>query len=99
MIPDTHYFKFLCELDSVGSVVLNTEELPAGAMLKDFYTDEGVIQSLAFKLYMDAKEFTYCTVASYEAKFKPSEIVRITAIIHQVRGLMGSSSEHPAITN
>lgn len=91
LVPDTGYYKFLDDLLSMGYIPLTTANMTDGDMLKDFYTDEGVVQSLAFKLGLTDKEFTYCTVASYKAPFKPAEIAKIAAIAHQVRGLLGST--------
>jgi hypothetical protein len=90
MAIDSAYVRMIGEIIEKGVSVQTTADMPADAMLRNLYAEEGVVQALLFCLSLDSAELIYCSVASYKAKFDAGQVAKITVIISRIRGLLGT---------
>lgn len=90
---DPHYMRMIAEIIQTGMSVQTTATIPDGSLLKNLYTEEGVVQSLLFFLSMDAAELSFCSIASKTAAFTPAQVAKITVLISQIRGILGSPDD------
>lgn len=98
LIVDAAYMNLIVETIAAGKVLANTEAMPKEAMLRKYYEEEKVIESVFYLLSLDSAEMIYCSVATYTKTFLPHELARVEMVVDQVRGLMGTSLSHPVLT-
>lgn len=88
LIVDHHYIDMLIAMLKEGSVKNTVETMPDGAILKAYYRDEGVKQSLLYTLNIAKDELNYLSIASYKGEFTKEQIARIEMLVMRLRGLV-----------
>lgn len=85
---DWHYCDMLVEMMERGEKTNTVADMPKDAMLRAYYEDEGVFQTVLFLLGCDGATLTYMSVGNYTRAFEPSELVRIRRVVERLRPLM-----------
>ena len=95
---DMHYVSMLQQMIKEGVTTQVTASMPDQSMLKSYYSAEGVVDSRIYYLFIDANtnELHFCSVASYEKAFTPSEVHSINLIVDRLRSLMTRSGSYVA---
>lgn len=88
LLVDRAYMTMLLKMIEEGSVVNTTETMSDGAILRTFYRDEGVKQSLLYFLNCDESQLVYLSVASYAGEFTADQKVLIEMEVQRLRAVM-----------
>lgn len=92
---DPPYIAMLCEMLTAGMVVMTRETMPKGSVLRDFYDEEGVFQSLVFYLQIDKEDSSlrFFSVANYTRAFTSSETSQIRLLANRIRAVMTTGTD------
>lgn len=92
---DKHYVDMLVGMINTGMVVMTKSEMPKGCILRDFYDEEGVFQSLVFFVKIDKQDATlrFFSVANYTRAFTDSEITHLRILAARIRAIATTGAD------
>lgn len=89
---DVAYTDMVKEVATKGFAVMTTATMVDG-MLRGFYENEGVVQSIVYRLHLNESRFLFMSVASYTAEFTKKQrmdierrVARMCALVESVEG-------------
>lgn len=92
---DDYYVNMLAEMVRKGKVVNATADMPEGAVLRAYYTIEGVAYSIVYFIRIDPKSnrLDFISVGSYSGPFSALDIAQIERCVYQMRTLANQQDQ------
>lgn len=88
---DSHYCVMLQEMLEKGHVINEAKNMPEGSVLKNLYTEEGVVCTIIYYLALIDNALTFISIGSYKEPFTAPQIAKIELFVARLRGLMAQS--------
>lgn len=85
---DPAYVEMLIKMITEGMVVNTVASLPPSSILKSFYTEEGIKQSILFFLKCSDVELTYVSIGNYDGEFTSDQRMRLEIIVQRMRSIL-----------